>query len=108
MCCRAIAGFDARDAGSLQASPSLITGALQQDLHGLRLGVLRHNWEEDMPASDDVRQAMDRSAAGVAKLGADLEECRIAVAADYFDVKVIIAETEIFSIHQPNLMTPPG
>jgi aspartyl-tRNA(Asn)/glutamyl-tRNA(Gln) amidotransferase subunit A len=41
-------------------------------------------------------------------LGATLEDCRVRTLQHYFDVKVIIAETEIFSIHQPDLMARPG
>jgi aspartyl-tRNA(Asn)/glutamyl-tRNA(Gln) amidotransferase subunit A len=41
-------------------------------------------------------------------LGAEVEDCRIRSLQHYFDIKVIIAETEIFSIHQPNLIARPG
>jgi aspartyl-tRNA(Asn)/glutamyl-tRNA(Gln) amidotransferase subunit A len=41
-------------------------------------------------------------------LGAELEDCRVRSLQDYFDVKVIIAETEIFTIHQPDLIARPG
>jgi aspartyl-tRNA(Asn)/glutamyl-tRNA(Gln) amidotransferase subunit A len=37
-------------------------------------------------------------------LGAELEECRLRPLGQYFDVKIIIAESEIFSVHQKNLI----
>jgi aspartyl-tRNA(Asn)/glutamyl-tRNA(Gln) amidotransferase subunit A len=40
-------------------------------------------------------------------LGAELQECRVRPLASYFDVKIIIAESEIFSVHQPNLISRP-
>lgn len=103
-----IAGFDPRDAGSLQRDLPDYRAALKQDLQGLRIGVIRHAWEEDLPASDDVRRAMDAALDVLKHLGAELEDCRVQSLQSYFDVKVIMAETEIFSIHQPALIARPG
>ena len=57
---QAIAGFDPRDAGSIKRDIPDYRAALRQDLKGLRIGVLRHNWEEDLPASEDVRKRWRR------------------------------------------------
>src|SRR5262249_58138329 len=81
--------------------------SLGQDLRGLKIGVLRHHWEQDIPASDDVKKAMDAALDVLRGLGAELEECRVRPLASYFDVKIIIAESEIFSVHQKNLMARP-
>ena len=105
---QAIAGFDPRDAGSLKRAIPEYRAALRQDLKGLRIGVLRHHWEEDLPASEDVHKAMAEALHVLKSLGATLEDCRVRTLQHYFDVKVIIAETEIFSIHQPDLMARPG
>jgi aspartyl-tRNA(Asn)/glutamyl-tRNA(Gln) amidotransferase subunit A len=105
---QAIAGFDRRDAGSIKRDIPDYRAALKADLQGLKIGVLRHNWEEDMPASADVRRAMDEAVGVLKSLGAAVEDCQVRSQQQYFDVKVIIAETEIFSIHQPNLITRPG
>jgi aspartyl-tRNA(Asn)/glutamyl-tRNA(Gln) amidotransferase subunit A len=105
---QAIAGFDARDAGSIRRDMPDYRAALTPDLKGVKLGVLRHNWEEDLPASADVRRAMDEALHVLRSLGATLEDCQVRSQQHYFDVKVIIAETEIFSIHQPNMITRPG
>ena len=103
-----IAGFDPRDAGSIRHDIPAYRAALQRDLKGLRIGVLRHYWEEDLPASEDVCRAMDEALHVLKSLGAELEDCRVRSLQHYFDVKVIIAETEIFSIHQPDLIARPG
>ena len=63
MVMQAIAGFDPRDAGSIKRDIPDYRTALRQDVKGLRIGVLRHHWEEDLPASEDVRQRW-RGAAG--------------------------------------------
>src|SRR2546425_8289399 len=105
---QAIVGFDPRDAGSLKRDVPDYRAALTPDLKGLRIGVLRPYWEEDLPASEDVHKAMAEALRVLKSLGATLEDCRVRTLQHYFDVKVIIAETEIFSIHQPDLMARPG
>ena len=104
----AIAGYDSNDAGSLSRPIPRYRRALGEDLRGLKIGVLRYHWEEDIPASDDVRTAMDAALDVLRRLGADVEECRVPRSlASYFDVKIIIAESEIFSVHQKNLVARP-
>jgi len=103
----ALAGYDPRDAGSLRRPIPRYREALGHDLRGLRIGVLRHHWETDIPASDDVGRAMDAALDVLRQLGAELEECRVRPLAEYFDVKIIIAESEIFSVHQPALVERP-
>src|SRR2546426_469316 len=55
----ALAGYDPKDAGSLSRPIPRYRRALGQDLRGIKIGVLRHHWEEDIPASEDVCRAMD-------------------------------------------------
>ena len=105
---QALAGYDARDAGSLNRPIPRYDEALGPDLRGLRIGVLRHHWEADIRASDDVRGAMEAALEVLRRLGATLEDCRVRPLAAYYDVKIIIAETEIFSVHQANLVARPG
>src|SRR2546426_2990084 len=101
----ALAGYDPKDAGSVRRDIPSYHEALRDDLHGLRIGVLRHHWEEDIPATEDVRHAMEAALDVLRRLGATLEECRVRPLAAYFDVKIVIAESEIFSVHQANLQT---
>src|SRR5215468_6124148 len=102
-----LAGYDPSDAGSLSRPIPRYRRALGEDLRGVRIGVLRHHWEEDLPASEDVRRAMDGALDVLRGLGAELEECRVRPLASYFDVKIIIAESEIFSVHAKNLVARP-
>ncbi|HYB44307.1 MAG TPA: amidase [Candidatus Methylomirabilis sp.] len=104
----ALAGYDPRDAGSLRRPIPRYRESLGPDLRGLKIGVLRHHWEEDIRASEDVHRAMDAALAVLRRLGAQLEECRVRPLASYFDVKIIIAESEIFSVHQRELIARPG
>ncbi len=104
----ALAGHDPKDAGSLRRRLPRYRDALAPDLRDLRIGVLRHHWEADVPASEDVRAAMDAALDVLRRLGAQLEECRVRPLAAYFDVKIIIAESEIFAVHQQDLIARPG
>jgi aspartyl-tRNA(Asn)/glutamyl-tRNA(Gln) amidotransferase subunit A len=104
---QALVGHDASDPGSVQRPIPSYRDALGDDLRGLRIGVLRHHWEADIPASDDVRRAMDAALDVLRRLGATLDECRVRPLAEYFDVKIIIAESEIFSVHHQNLIARP-
>jgi aspartyl-tRNA(Asn)/glutamyl-tRNA(Gln) amidotransferase subunit A len=103
----ALAGYDPKDAGSLRRPIPRYSQALGGDLRGLRIGVLRHHWESDLPASEDVRRAMDAALDVLRRLGAQLEECRVRPLGQYFDVKIIIAESEIYAVHEKHLLTRP-
>lgn len=105
---QALAGYDARDAGSIPCDVPDYRAGLGSGVKGLRIGVLRHYWEEDLPAHEDLRRAMDEAVAVFRSLGAKVEDCRARPMIDALDVKVIIAETEIFSIHYRELVARPG
>src|SRR5947209_6279722 len=92
---QALAGHDASDPGSVQRAIPSYRDALGDDLRGLKIGVLRHHWDADIPASDDVRRAMDAALDVLRRLGATLEECRVRPLGEYFDVKIVMAESEI-------------
>jgi aspartyl-tRNA(Asn)/glutamyl-tRNA(Gln) amidotransferase subunit A len=103
-----IAGFDAQDAGSIATEIPDYRAALQGGIKGLRIGVLRHYWEQDMPAHPDLARAMDAAIKTFQSLGAKVEDCSTRPMQDSFDTKVIIGESEIYSIHYENLKSRPG
>ena len=105
---QAIAGYDARDAGSTEQAIPDYRAALNTSIKGLKIGVLRHYWEEDIPAHEDLRVAMEEAIKTFKQLGANLEDCRARPMLDGLDVKVIIAESEMYSIQQKDLIARPG
>jgi aspartyl-tRNA(Asn)/glutamyl-tRNA(Gln) amidotransferase subunit A len=105
---QAVAGFDARDPGSAERQVPDYSAALVSDLKGWRIGVVRHFWEEDLPASQEERSAMEAALDVFRELGATLEDVRLRSLQDYFDVKIIVAESEIHSVHQRDLQQRPG
>ena len=105
---KAIAGYDRRDPGSVRVEIPDYRGALGRGIKGLRIGVLRHYWEEDMPAHPDLRAAMEEAIRVFKVLGAKIEDCRTHPLQDSFGTKIIIGESEIYSIHHEDLRTRPG
>jgi len=105
---QAIAGYDPDDGGSIPVQIPNYRANLKKGIKGMRIGVLRHVWDEDVPQSPEVVKAMDDAVATLRKLGAKVEDARVRPALDYSDVKVVLAETEIYTINYPDLATRPG
>jgi aspartyl-tRNA(Asn)/glutamyl-tRNA(Gln) amidotransferase subunit A len=104
---QAIAGYDPRDAGSIEQPIPDYRAALAGGIKGMRIGVLRHYWEEDLPQSEDLRRAMEEAIAVLRSLGASVEDARSRPVHDGFDIKIVIAETEMFAIQQKDLIARP-
>jgi len=105
---QALAGYDPGDAGSIETPVPDYRSALTNDVRGMKIGVLRHYWEVDLPAHEDLRRAMEDAIEVFRTLGATVEDCRARSMMDSLDVKVIIAESEIFSINYRDLVNRPG
>ena len=105
---QAIAGYDAKDGASVEVKLPSYRAALKRGVKGLKIGVLRQVWEQDVPQADEVRRAMEEAIARFTKLGVRCEDVRVRPTLEYSDVKVAIAETELFSIHAKDLVSRPG
>ncbi len=104
-----LAGHDPKDGGSTeQAIPDYRAALDNFSVRGLKIGVLRHYWEEDLPAHEDLRAAMEEAIATFKRAGATIEDCRARPMLDGLDVKVVIAESEMFAIQQKDLQNRPG
>ncbi|WP_424140049.1 amidase [Roseomonas chloroacetimidivorans] len=108
MILQGMAGYDPRDPGSTDRSVPDYTAALNGDVKGLRIGVLRHFYEEDAKTPPAVKPALEAAYDTLRKLGAVLEDVRIRPAREYFDVKVVVAESEIFAVHEKHLRERPN
>ena len=105
---QAIAGYDPRDPASAKVEIPDYRAALGGDLKGVRIGVIRHFWEDDLPANEEARAAMEAALAVLADLGAELEDIRLRPLQHYTDIKVTIAESELYSVHEAALRRRPG
>ena len=100
---QAIAGHDPRDPASVLRSVPDYRANLGAGVKGLRIGVLRHLYEEDVPVASSVKAALDQAYDVLRGLGAIIEDARIRPAADYHAVKITGAESELFAVHEPVL-----
>ena len=104
---QALAGHDPFDPASAPRAVPDYAAALTGDIRGLRIGVLRHQYEVEVPVPPVVRAAMEEALSVLRGLGAELEEVRIRPAQDYYDVKIIGAESELYAVHEAGLRAHP-
>jgi len=104
---KAVAGHDPADPASAASSIPDYLAALSGDLRGIRIGVLRHQYEVEAPVPGVVAAAMQGALDVLRYLGATLEEVRIRPLQDYTDVKIVVAETELLSVHGAGLRANP-
>jgi aspartyl-tRNA(Asn)/glutamyl-tRNA(Gln) amidotransferase subunit A len=105
---QAIAGHDPKDPACAGRPVPDYRAALTRDISGLRIGVVRHLYEDDTTVASEVWAALEEACAVFRSLGATLEDVRIRPAADYYAVKITIAESEQYAIHEEELRTRPG
>ena len=94
-----------RPRGRSRISPK----ASMRGIKGLRIGVVRHFWEKDLQRQ---RRAVSRARASArrscARLGLAREDVTMRPLQTYSDVKIVMAETELFSLHLPELIARAG
>ena len=105
---QAIAGHDPKDPASANGPIPGYRAALTGDVRGLRIGIVRLLYEDDMTVAPEVRAGLEEAYAVFRSLGAVLEDVHIRPAADYYAVKITIAESEQYAIHEEELRASPG
>lgn len=104
---QAIAGHDSKDPTSARRTLPDYRAALTGDIRGLRIGVVRHFWEEESGASEETRRAMDTALDVFERLGAKLETVRLRPLEDYYDVAKTIGLPELMAVHLKDLRERP-
>lgn len=102
-----IAGHDPRDPGSAQRAASFASPT-RTDLRGVRVGALRHHWEEDTRANAELARAVDTALDVLRDLGAQVEDVRVRSLHEYYAVRILLTESELFSRHQAHLREHAG
>src|SRR5262249_6346034 len=105
---QAIAAHDPKDPASLDRPPADYRAALNAGIRGLRIAVVRHFWEEDVPADDETRSAMEAALGVLSGLGARLEVIRMRAPKDYYDVAKTIGLPELMGVYFEDLKRRPG
>ncbi len=103
----ALAGHDPLDVASADPGPIDFAGALGASLRGLRVGVVRHFFEEEVETRADVVAALDNALAALKDAGAGVADVRMSPFAEYNAVGMVISRGEAFAIHEHWLKTHP-
>ena len=98
-----IAGHDSKDPASSRLAIPDYRSDLRAGVKGLRIGVLRHLYESDVDSPAVSQAAMGEALDVFRSLGATIEHTRIRPAMDYYDVKIVGAESELYAVHEPVL-----
>ncbi|MEN5081627.1 amidase [Bosea sp. TWI1241] len=102
-----MAGHDPRDPGSLPLPAIDYAAALAAPVKGLRVGVVRHWYEDELDAAPGVIAAMDESIAVLRSLGCAVSEVRLPSLRAFTDSKMPLTAGEIFTLHEHDLRTRP-
>ncbi|OGB92348.1 MAG: hypothetical protein A3G35_14890 [candidate division NC10 bacterium RIFCSPLOWO2_12_FULL_66_18] len=94
-----VSGYDANDPASADRPVPEFSATLGRDIKGMRVGVVSHFWQRDLPADAAVHDGMAAVLEKLRELGADLREAELRPLADYAEPKVIIQTPEIFSLY---------
>ncbi len=101
---KAIAAFDARDGSSAPGERTDFRAGFREDLKGVSIGVVRHFWESDLPASAELHTATEEALRVLKGLGARIDEVRLRPVRDYYDVWTLLEAPETFSIQRKALV----
>tara|TARA_B100001123_G_scaffold430647_1_gene550986 strand:- start:476 stop:1876 length:1401 start_codon:yes stop_codon:yes gene_type:complete len=102
-----ISGQDSRDPTSVNLPVPAFSKLLQEDLKGVRIGVIRHFYEEDERADDDVISAMNSAISVFRSLGASVEDVQLPPLQDFQACCMVILLTEAYALHKPWLQNQP-
>lgn len=103
----AVAGHDPADPASAVRPPGSFTAGLKLGVKGMRIGVVRHFWENDQAVHAELPAALETAIALFRELGASVEDVALRPLHSYSDVKIVTAESELFSLHLPELIARP-
>lgn len=104
----AIAGYDRADPASSSRPVEDFAKGIDGGIKGLRIGVVRHFWEKDLLVDAELSAALDQGLEVLRKLGARTEDVTMWLLQTYSDIKIVMAETELFSLHLPELIARTG
>jgi aspartyl-tRNA(Asn)/glutamyl-tRNA(Gln) amidotransferase subunit A len=101
----AIAGYDPGDPASVPGPKLSYAKTIAVPVKGLRVGVLRHVYEHDLPAAPEVLQAMNRAVTVLKALGCRVEDATLPPLQEYNAVGRVIISAEAYALHEATLRT---
>jgi len=103
---QSLAGFDPNDPCSADR-PVPDFSDTTSSVTGLRVGIVRHFWEKDLPCEPDVAEAMEATLTVLTDLGCLVRDVTIAPFQAYGAAAGQISRAEAYSIHQDHLIKTP-
>jgi aspartyl-tRNA(Asn)/glutamyl-tRNA(Gln) amidotransferase subunit A len=102
-----IAGHDPADPASSTRPVRDFTANIRGGVKGLRIGVVRHFWERDLSVSAELASALESAINVFREMGADIQDATMRPLQAYSDVKIVTAESELFSLHLKEMIARP-
>lgn len=102
-----IAGYDPADPASSPKPAGDFAGGIGAGVRGLRIGVVRHFWKQDLAVHAELPAALEAAISVFRELGAVIGDVSLRPLQSYSDVKIVTAESELFSLHLPELISRP-
>ncbi len=103
-----LAGYDPEDPGSADVAVPDFSAELGQGVKGLRIGHVRHFYDGDETAHPEMAAAIDKAAAVLRELGAEVVEIRLPSLQEYAACNRTIIGSEAYAIHRRFLRDRPG
>jgi aspartyl-tRNA(Asn)/glutamyl-tRNA(Gln) amidotransferase subunit A len=104
---QATSAYDPRDRSSVAGERHHFRGGLRRDLKSVRVGVVRHFWEEEGGVPRELTASTEEALRVLQSLGATLETVRLRPVRDYCDVWTLIEAPETYSIQRRALTEQP-
>jgi aspartyl-tRNA(Asn)/glutamyl-tRNA(Gln) amidotransferase subunit A len=98
-----MAGHDPADPASADVPVPDYRAALSGDVKGLRIGLIRHFYDDDNRAEEATRQGIAAAVKVFENLGCSVRELRLSPLADWAACGVMIMLSEAYAIHQATL-----
>jgi aspartyl-tRNA(Asn)/glutamyl-tRNA(Gln) amidotransferase subunit A len=102
---QAMAGHDPADPASANRPVPDFSAGLGKSIKGLRIGVVRHFFEEDNPVSPATLHGIDHALDVYEHLGAEIREVNLSPMWDYNAAGWLILLAEAYAVHEPWLKT---
>jgi aspartyl-tRNA(Asn)/glutamyl-tRNA(Gln) amidotransferase subunit A len=100
---QAMAGHDPADPASADRPVPDYRAALSGGVKALRIGLVRHFYEDDNPADEPTRHAIAAAVKMFEELGCSVRELRLSPLADWAACGVMIMLSEAYAIHEATL-----
>jgi len=103
-----LAGHDPEDPASVPVPPMSFTKDLNTSVKGLRVGILRHFVEHDVPATPETLKMFGQAIGALKDLGCKVADATLPPVQDYNAVGRLIISAEAFAMHEAALKTRVG